>query len=286
MPNLDNLGWLAFTSAHYLGLMAAPLLVLLPPARLGKVFWAVLAAMTAGALWQALVWGLLSYEGVFPYVGDLFAARGVYVAIAHGGPILSWSFRLLPTVLGCVCAAALSARAAEQGWRLATRPLVIFSLLQLGALAIAPKYYDRYLLPLVPGALALAAWEHRRPWWKAGLVALVLLGGLSVCLMHDWLSWNAARWDLGRRAVARGIEPGDIQGGFEWDRWYPRTNSCHYRLSLGPSPLRDGEYTVVDTEPFILWFPPRRGAVHLLRLPFDKIGAVAPSEGEESRKKE
>jgi hypothetical protein len=257
--------------------------VLLPPARLGKVFWAMLLAMTVGALWQVVAWGALSSEGVFPYVEDLFAARGVYVAIAHGGPILSWSFRLLPTVLGCVFAAALMSRAAEQGWRLAARPLVIFSVLQLGALAIAPKYFDRYLLPLVPGALALTAWEHRRPGWKAGLVAMVLLGGLSVCLMHDWLSWNAARWALGRRAAAQGIEPGDIQGGFEWVHWYPRNNHCHYRLSLGPSPLRDGTFILVDREPFTLWFPPRKGAVSLIRLPLYITDTAARPEAEESR---
>src|SRR5262249_50185403 len=150
------------------------------------------------------------------------------------GSHFSWSLRLLATGLGCVCAAAILARVAESGWRLLTCPLVIFALLHLAILALAATYFDRYLLPLVPGVLALAVWEYRRPRWKAGLAALIALGGLSIGLTHDWISWNAACWDLGRRAAAHGIDPGDIQAGFEWDFYYPRNHPSHYRLSFSP----------------------------------------------------
>jgi hypothetical protein len=166
---------------------------------------------------------------------------------------------------------------------LATRPLVFFSLLHLAALVVAPKYYDRYLLPVVPGVLAIAAWEHRRPRWKAGLAALVLLGGLAVCMTHDWLSWNAACWNLGRRAAAQGIEPGDIQSTMEWDFWYPRNRPSHYRLRLLLAPSR--EQAPLDTEPFTLWFPPRKGAAYLIRLQHDGSGTVARSESESREKR-
>jgi hypothetical protein len=319
MPDLNNACWLAFTSAHYLSLLAIPLLVLLPPARLGKVFWAALAIMTAAGLWLFLMGESfflgppLKEEYIFPYVGDLFTARGVYMMIESLEATFCWSFRLLPTTLGCIGTAVLIDRTAEQGWRLVTRPLVIFSLLHLAALAIAPKYYDRYLLPLVPGALALVAWEHRPPRWKTGLAALVLLGSLSVCLMHDWLSRNAACWDLGRRISAHGIDPSDIQGGFEWDhwhlewrRWYPRFHQHalsmemfqraeevfrrghpgHFRLSLSRSRHDDVVYEVIDVEPFTQWFPPRKRAAYLVRRPRDETGPAAGPETDESREKE
>jgi hypothetical protein len=38
--------------------------------------------------------------------------------------------------------------------------------------------------------------------------------------MHDWLSWNSARWELGREAVHAGIDPRDIEGGYEWNGWH------------------------------------------------------------------
>jgi hypothetical protein len=94
------------------------------------------------------------------------------------------------------------------------------------------------------------------------LLALSLLGALSVCLMHDWLSGNAARWDLGRRAAAQGIEPDQIQGGFEWGNRYPSHSSWQYRLSLSPP----ADCVVVDSESYTRWLPPQRGRVYLLRL--------------------
>ena len=52
------------------------------------------------------------------------------------------------------------------------------------------------------------------------MVALGLLVAGSISLMHDWLTWNAARWELGRRAIARGVDPEDIEGGLEWNGWH------------------------------------------------------------------
>jgi hypothetical protein len=145
--------------------------------------------------------------------------------------------------------------------------------LQLGLLLVAPKYYDRYLLPLVAGALAVAAAVSGPPRWPAGLAALALLGGLSVCLMHDWLSRNAARWELGHRAAAYGIAPTNIQGGMEWDHTYysKRSATKDYRLSLSAS----GASAVVDTEPYTLWLPPRRAQMYLLRLESPSGGGKA-----------
>jgi len=63
---------------------------------------------------------------------------------------------------------------------------------------------------------------------------LALYAWISVGLMHDWLAWNAARWELGRQALAQGIATTDIEGGFEWDGWY----ACADRTTPGWSPPR------------------------------------------------
>jgi hypothetical protein len=101
--------------------------------------------------------------------------------------------------------------------------------------------------------------------------------------MHDWLAWNVARWDLGRRAIARGIAATDIEGGFEWDGWHasrvfllpdepPATRSLLqdrgsmllFRHLLFPE--LTGRYAIsfseipgtmtVDSEPYRLWLAP------------------------------
>ena len=264
IPSVEHAAWLAFTCMHYLGLMATPLLVLIPSSRSWKVFGMALAVMAACAVFTAIVDRSTVTEGVFPYLEDVLTASGPYRAReADPQPALfSRELRLLPTVLGCVCAAELMARAAVQGRWLWARPLVVFSLLQFAAVVIAPKFWDRYILMLVPGTLDIAAIGMGRLRWRGGLVTLALLGMLSVCLMHDWLALNAKRWSLGRRAIAQGLNPAEIDGGFEWDHWYPRQGGNRYRLSLVPNP----QLETLDSESFTLWLPPRPNKVCLQRL--------------------
>jgi hypothetical protein len=92
--------------------------------------------------------------------------------------------------------------------------------------------------------------------------------------MHDWLAWNSARWALGRRAVnERGIDPKDIEGGFEWNGWHapvprrPDTPSQQKGLVLHFThdyfPHVTGRYAlsyseipgtiVLDSEPYQEW---------------------------------
>ena len=85
-----------------------------------------------------------------------------------------------------------------------------------------PATYDRYLVILFPGAACLVAarCDETKLFWKAGMAAIVLYGLVSIGLAHDWLAWNSARWKLGREAMAQGVQPADIEGGFEWNGWF------------------------------------------------------------------
>ena len=118
---------------------------------------------------------------------------------------------------------------------------------------------------------------------SAGALAFVVI---SVGLMHDWLAWNSARWELGRRAVARGVHPWDIEGGFEWDGWHaplretdrksapvvgfrlPMTAGYFHhvsgRLALSFSLLKGTRAR--DSETYWQWLPPARRRFFLLEL--------------------
>jgi hypothetical protein len=157
--------------------------------------------------------------------------------------------------------------------------------------------FDRYLLFLIPGALAVAASTPAGELAAAvrpgrTLVAWVAVLGLWLCsvgLMHDWLAWNAARWALGRRAVARGTDALHIEGGFEWDGWHAPLQE---KKSASPSPPRqrpvlrltemlfptvEGRYVlsfedfrglrVVDAEPYAQWLLPGKRRFYLVEVP-------------------
>src|SRR5262249_49346968 len=139
---------------------------------------------------------------------------------------------------------------------------------------------DRYLVPLLPGALALMVINGCRGWrYKMSAVGVVVMAIVSVASTHDWFAWDSARWKLGERALRMEISSSDIEGGFEWDAWHSLpagmfrvaqgqkiaasahglalpfdVEAFHYltgRYALSLS--LDSRARVIDREPYWLW---------------------------------
>jgi len=211
---------LSFIAVHLLGLAALPLLTW--P---GRREWPALGMALVAMLGFAWVVSVASGRsgGVFPYLGNWITPFGSFDenSIQPGTrPLMAgWNVRLVLTLVGCLCGAILLTRLVA--WRREGTPgslLAALTLFHLPFLAIAPAVYDRYFLVLLPGTLALCASEDRHPGW--GVPALVVSGLLSLGLAHDLLAWNRAVWRLGQRAVASGIAPEFIEGGFTWNGWH------------------------------------------------------------------
>ena len=120
-------------------------------------------------------------------------------------------------------------RGLERGIR---REVFLFGLLlTLGSLilvwqAYATRVFDRYYFPCLLGvALMLATLlESRLAGTPRGFVLkgaawLVPLVLFTVLGLHDYFRWNEARWRLFNDAVAQGIDPARIDGGYEIDGW-------------------------------------------------------------------
>jgi len=153
--------------------------------------------------------------------------------------------------------------------------------LQIPLLILLGTLYDRYVLFFLPAALYVAAASKegdQQPHWVPAVAILLVFGAVSLGLMHDWLAWNSARWALGRRAATeKGINPHDIEGGFEWNGWYapvprrrdvppPPPNALILRFTHDYFPHVRGRYAlsyseipgtiVVDSEPYQEWLLP------------------------------
>jgi hypothetical protein len=231
-------------------------------------FWAVFSEPKA------------SLEGLFPYLGNMLTPWGTFrpnATVAGDRPLL-WGLwvRVGLSLVGCVAGAALLARLGRRlragAWQ---GPLTLFTAGHLLILLVPLALWDRYLIVLLPGALYLAtdppaeAGAARKMGWvsrrTAGLVTLAVFGLFSLGLLHDWLSWNAARWALGRRAVARGIPPTHIDGGYEWEGWHfapDATAPFPARRVLSFSVLEN--MRAVDREPYDVWLMPGRRQFYLL----------------------
>ncbi|HZV08036.1 MAG TPA: glycosyltransferase family 39 protein [Gemmataceae bacterium] len=317
---------LPFVTLHFAGLAALPLLLLTPRVGSWKRFAWALGLMLAFAGYWYHFDRYLPYGGLFPYTDNMLTPQGAFAGSKLSGgtlvvgentrPILlGTTSRVFLSLLGCVAGALLVLRAIESARQARSAsdgpkqplagapglwlcPLVLFTILQVPFLLIVPGIYDRYLLFLLPGALFLAAPpaaeianEPAKRWaLPCGVVVLAVAGLVSLALMHDWLSWNSARWQLGQRAVEqRGIDPLSIEGGVEWDglytimsakagrpprprwpvlpftrEWFPWITG-QYCLSF--SELKDLKgKRLLDTQPYSLWLAPGPRQFYLFEI--------------------
>jgi hypothetical protein len=222
------------------------------------------------------------FQPWFPYTMPMLGPFGPFSEVQGYGPLfLPVPARQVLTFVGIFAAAAVIARLLKAPVKgLWSSPVVAYSLIQGLLFILAPRIYDRYFVVLLPGVMAAiaarteASVARRLVGWL-GLTAMALF---SIALMHDWLSWNEARWSLGKKAVANGIHPWEIEGGLEWNGWYdPATQpelppargtaetlltynlDLHFLHVIGRYSLtaeRLADTVVRDRWPYTIWLPP------------------------------
>ena len=147
--------------------------------------------------------------------------------------------------------------------------LFLGGMIMLGA---GNLYFDRYVVdagwPLL--LLAVPLVDRFPKGAAAGVIAALLIAGLSSLAVHEYLSWNRARWALVERAPSLGIDAATIDGGYEVNAWMPRKKNLDlqapiesfgkpYVITFQPLPGS----RVVATEPFSAL---RQGDLYLLEF--------------------
>jgi hypothetical protein len=82
--------------------------------------------------------------------------------------------------------------------------------------------YDRYLLPVLPGLLALVGYAVRERRAALPLLVVGVLGfaGWSISWQQEYLQRQAATWRVAEALVAQGVTPAEIDAGYEWNGWH------------------------------------------------------------------
>jgi hypothetical protein len=291
LPDLNQAFLLLFAIPHALGIFAVPLLSVGGRLLRSAAFWTFLAGLGSAAYFWASHPFAVGYGSWFPYLFNTLGPQGYWSdATFYLGqrPVLLGSvLRVSLTVFGCLAGASLATTA---GWALRQgawkNPLVVFSAAQLGVVFFSPLFNDRYLLFFLPGTLALAGQANLSTGWQ-WFTRLVILGTLaffSIALTHDYFAWNCSRWSLGRRALAHGVAPSEIEGGLEWNAWFaprdrgPGQESLDAGLALPFTRLAfphvTGRYgisfsvlpgtRIADSQPYTLWLCPGAHTLYLL----------------------
>jgi hypothetical protein len=136
-------------------------------------------------------------------------------------------------------------------------------------------YIDRYLLFVLPFALALAVPARDAPASGRGGRALALawiaaVVGLSVAATHDYFAWNRARWDAIAVATRLGATPETLDGGFEYNGYYG--------FEVKPRAYGAGKsWWWVKDDRYVVAFTPVEGFVPLAQFPVKRWLARTPS---------
>ena len=181
--------------------------------------------------------------GPLPYLENNLSRSGLGVltlggaALKPSGFFASRLFWLLATAasLGSavllLCASSLALRAGSP----ALRFVFAAALLQLGVSLTGAKFFDRYLLTLLPWftlAAAYAAKGVRFSKPAAGL-ALAFCALLSWAGMKDYLAWNGAKWELASRPRTE-FAPGEVRNGFDYEAWFNYEKNMAYLKTMKP----------------------------------------------------
>lgn len=241
----------------------------LPITRGRAVAYAVLAVIFAVAVTRLALRGEW-----FPYLTDILTRAGLrpylaFVAWDAGAlradifpPWLLGIWTIFAAILGLALAFAGLQRI-NRRWPRDEAPelqfVLLLTFLIAGSSLVFATFYERYLLPLLPGAIIilLAVAQQRGFSVRAGALALVPLALFSWLLMQDYWSWNEARWQVGRELLAQSIPAAKIDAGYEWDGWYLYDATVDYIRSTGKPFIFDPWQYVLDPE-YVLAFQPMK----------------------------
>lgn len=240
---LASYGKNALIIVTYLAVFASPILIYMLCARATKMTnrEKVIIFIFAALLWLALLRN-------FPLIGNILNRYGIGPMLQHGSigydlpSAVKWIWRVIGffvAISGCILL-YLTHQSIKHIWvnvrchKFINVRLPIFfgaiTVIYLLPIVSSPGIFDRYLLlPFLTTILFLVSCGYVLPIGDAHskkvnkLVFLLIgtIGMISIAMVHDYLSWNRARWEaLSDLVVKQGITPNRIDGGFEFNGAY------------------------------------------------------------------
>jgi hypothetical protein len=245
--------------------------------------WSWRRVLQFGGLLLGLVlfagWAAQRYGSFFPQNGNVLNGSGLhnygnYARTVWGERVwtliaLAGLVALTLYIVGLSGSAAAAAREnGAGGWRgaLSDPAWVLYgACLLTGAASIVatPQFFDRYLLPLLPGLLlpvlrrlgrAGEAGRGRIVPWRWSLVAI--LGLFAAFTLRDYMDHARARWWAAEYLVQSGVERRQVDAGFEIGNYFLyesgaaqiRASGDYSNAYFPPEAILDPEYVISDVE--------------------------------------
>ena len=124
--------------------------------------------------------------------------------------------------------------------------LLIFCLIYVLIHLFAINYYERYFLLIYFVAVAVAMMFvniNKRTRIMAGTLLFVLYV-LSIIMVHDYFSWNRARFRAANQLLKQGVKPSEMDAGYEFTGWYNYDDTMNNYVGKSFWWVKDDNYII------------------------------------------
>ncbi|MBU2574005.1 MAG: glycosyltransferase family 39 protein [Elusimicrobia bacterium] len=233
--------------------------------------WGILLTLAALACFILI-------NGPLPYLENTFSKSGLGVLTLGGSrfkPSAFFSSGLFWYALTALAAfsAAILLRASNLSLRAgdaAVKFVFANALIHLGISLAGAKFFDRYLLTLLPWFILAAACTARSVKFSrpAAVLVLVLMAAVGWAGVKDYLQWNRAKWELASRPRPD-IRPDKIANGFDYDAWHNYEKNMTYLKTMKPlKMIGEWEWQKITDYKALVSFSPQPGFTAIDRIEY------------------
>lgn len=199
------------------------------------------------------------------------------------GAAIWWVLTVIGLFSGFVILAALLHAAWKQRHKYLDRPdcllLALIPVIYMPPILALSRSFDRYLLPMLPPLIAMLLLLAKETRFKlmtrsiAQAAVLALMAVYSVVGSRDYLEHHRCRWAALDQLVASGIDPSEIDGGFEFNCRYDfrkvirakREEDVGYQFLVSHHQEMEG-YRVVSRHSWRRLFPPGEPVITVFEI--------------------
>jgi hypothetical protein len=229
----------------------------------------LVTAKRVGLALAVLLGVFILLNGPLPYLENTFSRGGIGVLTLNGagskvsGFFSSTLFWYAMTALAALSAAVLAGTSSLtlQAGGPAARFIFLSAAAHLFISLLGAKFFDRYLLTLLPWFILSAVFAARNLRFSrpAAATALALMAAVSWAGVKDYMQWNQAKWDLASRPRPD-LAADEIVNGFDYEAWLNYEKNMAYLKSIKPLRLiGEWEWQAIQSHKARISFAPLPG---------------------------
>jgi len=144
------------------------------------------------------------------------------------------------------------------------------SFLQLIVSLMRFKFFDRYLLVILPLCIIILLTDHKDIYKTVNpgiIISLIFMIFYSVFGTKDYLEWNKAKYLAGNLLIKDGYKPEEIANGFDWDGYFTFQKNIDILKTIKPQKsIGEWEWQTMNKYKVVISFSPEESKKYNVKI--------------------